>query len=124
MQSEISLSTVEAEYIALSQAMRDVIPFVEQVREMDTIFQIESPKTVVKCTLFEDNNGALELATAHRYRPRTKHIAVKYHHFREHVNRGTISIQPIDTKEQIADQFTKGLQVGTFEYFRGKLLGW
>ena len=37
----------------------------------------------VHCKLFEDNNGALELAKAPRYRPRTKHIAVKYHHFRE-----------------------------------------
>ena len=124
MQSEISLSTVEAEYVALSQAMRDIIPFIEQVKEMDSIFELNSPKASVHCTLFEDNNGALELATTPRYRPRTKHIAIKYHHFREYVTNGTISIRPIDTKEQIADQFTKGLQVGTFEYLRNKILGW
>ena len=124
MQSEISLSTVEAEYIALSQSMRDIIPFVDQINEMDEIFGKLSPKPTVHCTLFEDNNGALELATAPRYRPRTKHIAVKYHHFREHVRNGKVSIKPIDTLEQIADQFTKGLQKGTFEYLRYKLIGW
>jgi len=76
------------------------------------------------CTLFEDNNGALELASTPRYRPRTKHIAIKYHHFRERVQNGMIAIKPIDTRQQIADQFTKGLMVGNFEYLRYKLLGW
>ena len=124
LQSEICLSTVEAEYVALSQAMRDIIPFIDQVKEMDGIFESSSPKVDVHCTLFKDNNGALELAMKPRYRPRTKHIAIKYHHFREHVTRGTVTVKPIDTKEQLADQFTKGLQVGTFEYLRHKLLGW
>ena len=124
LQSEISLSTVEAEYIALSAAMRDVIPFVDQVNELSNIFGEMTPEIKLRCTLFEDNNGALELATKPRYRPRTKHIAIKYHHFREKVQKGIISIEAIDTKEQIADQFTKGLQVGVFQYLRSKLLGW
>jgi hypothetical protein len=124
MQSEISLSTVEAEYIALSQSMRDILPLLDQMKEMNSIFGDKDTKPTVHCTLFEDNNGALELAKAPRYRPRTKHIAIKYHHFREHVKKGAVSIEPIDTKEQIADQFTKGLQNAVFEYLRFKLLGW
>jgi hypothetical protein len=124
LQSEISLSTVEAEYIALSTAMRDIIPLMDQVKEMDLIYGNASPQPKVHCTVFEDNNGTLELANKPRYRPRTKHIAVKYHHFREHVRNKLVSIEPIDTKEQIADQFTKGLQVGMFEYLRYKLLHW
>ena len=124
LQTEISLSTVEAEYVALSQAMRDVIPLQDQMKEMDGIFGKKDLNPIIKCTLFEDNNGALELARAPRYRPRTKHIAVKYHHFREHVRKGTVSIEAIDTKEQIADQFTKGLQTAMFEYLRHKLMGW
>lgn len=124
LQSEISLSTVEAEYIALSTAMRDIIPLMDQVKEMDLVYGDNSPKPEVRCTVFEDNNGALELARAPRYRPRTKQIAVKYHHFREHVRKGLINITAIDTKEQIADQFTKGLQVGLFQYLRYKLMHW
>ena len=89
--------------------MRDVIPFVEQVKEMDVIIGNDSPKVKLHCTLFEDNNGAIELANAPRYRPRTKHIAIKYHHFREHVKNGMVSIKAIDTGEQIADQFIKVL---------------
>lgn len=47
--------------------MRDVIPFVEQVAEMDEIFGVSSPKVIVKCTIFEENNDALEFVTTHRY---------------------------------------------------------
>lgn len=124
LRSEISMPTVEAEYIALSQAMRDVIPLMDQIAEMDGIFNDKSPKPVLHCKLFEDNNGALELAKSPRYRPRTKHIAIKYHHFREHVKLGKVSINAIDTTEQIADIFTKGLPTISFDYLRYKLLGW
>ena len=124
MQSEIALSTTEAEYIALSQAMRDLIPFLDYMEEMDSIFGQKTDKPTVHCSLFEDNNGALELAKTPRYRPRTKHIAVKYHHFRSHVKSGKIKIEPIDTREQIADQFTKGLPTDLFQHLRYKLLGW
>ena len=85
---------------------------------------IRTNKPCVKCTLFEDNNGALELAKSPKYRPRTKHIATKYHHFRQHVENGEIIIEAIDTAEQIADQFTKGLPEPTFRFLRKKLLGW
>ena len=124
LQAEISLSTVEAEYIALSQAMRDIIPFMDRMNELDGIFGDDSPKPNIHCKLFEDNNGALELATSPRYRPRTKHIAIKYHHFREHVTKGKVSIQPIDTKQQIADIFTKALPAPSFAYLRQKLMCW
>lgn len=67
LQSEISLSTVEAEYMALSTAMRDLIPFTDQVNEMSDVFQHKDMKVQIQCTLFEDNNGALELASTPRY---------------------------------------------------------
>ena len=124
LQTECALSTREAEYIALSQAMRDVIPTVQLLKEFSETFSLDSKQPTIKCTLFEDNNGAIELATAPKMRPRTKHIALKYHHFREHVRNGTVKIQRIDTAEQIADIFTKPLPESVFEYLRKKLMGW
>ena len=124
VQTEITLSTTEAEYVALSQAMRDVIPFLDLISEIAEHYELDLDKPDVKCSLFEDNNGALELAKSPKYRPRTKHIALKYHHFREHVKRGLVKIFPIDTKEQLADQFTKGLDQQTFEYLRKQTIGW
>ena len=79
---------------------------------------------ITKFTVFEDNTGAEELARTAKYRPRTKHIAVKYHHFREHVRNGTLQIARIDTKNQLADIFTKGLPKPQFETLRHQIQGW
>jgi hypothetical protein len=124
LQSEIALSTTEAEYIALSQALREVIPLITLLDEIKEIFPIYNPTPEVHCKVWEDNNGALSLAQNQKFSPRTKHISIKYHHFREHVNKGTISIHPIDTKDQTADIFTKPLDESLFVHLRKKLNGW
>ena len=114
----------EAEYIALSQAMRDVIPFVNVLTELQTFYSDELSKPQNLCKLFEDNNGVMMLATEQKYRPRTKHIALKYHHFRSFVKDKKVTMLPIDTKEQIADQLTKPLDFQTYVQLRYKLMGW
>jgi hypothetical protein len=57
-------------------------------------------------------------------RPRTKHLNIKYHHLREEVKKGTVSIYHIGTKKQIADIFNKPLEEGLFRSLREKLMGW
>jgi hypothetical protein len=91
---------------------------------MDKIFEQRTEVPNVLCSLFEDNNVALELAKTPSYCPTTKLIGIKYHHFREHVKSVRIKIQPIDNHEQIADQFTKRLATETFKYICYQLLGW
>jgi hypothetical protein len=61
----------------------------------------------IHCRLFEDNSGAQELVTAPKMRPRTKHINVKYHHFRSYVERKLISIKKAASEHQLADSLTK-----------------
>jgi hypothetical protein len=55
----------------------------------------QQPK--VMCKVFEDNAGVIEIANVPKMRPRTKHLNIKYHHFREEVKRGTISIYHVVT---------------------------
>ena len=64
MQTTIALSTTEAEYVALSTAMRDVIYFMNLIDEMKNfgIHLPGVPKPMTTCRVFEDNVGALELA--------------------------------------------------------------
>lgn len=124
LQTEIALSTTEAEYIELSQSMREVIPMMQLMEEVHNYMDIPLRKPIVKCTVFEDNNGALELAKTPKMRPRTKHIALKYHHFRIFVTQGKIDVLPIDTSQQIADIFTKPLSRDLFERLRHMLNGW
>jgi hypothetical protein len=80
--------------------------------------------TVAHSTIFEDNKGCVELAQAPKLRPQTHHIALKYHHFRSHVEQGHLHIQWIDTKHQLADIFTKPLPYPSFSALRSTLLGW
>ena len=75
------------------------------------------------CRVFEDNRGCIDLVKMPRLRPRTKHIALKYHHFREHVRTKTISVTYIDTKDQVADIFTKALSGRQFDKLRRILTG-
>jgi len=75
-------------------------------------------------TIFEDNAGALRLAVEPKYRPRTKHICVKYHHFRQYAKNKTITIKAISTNEQQADIFTKPLALDKFRKFRKDIMGW
>ena len=56
--------------------------------------------------------------------PRTKHIAVPYHFFRTKVRELEIQVIAIETDNQLADQFTKGLPVAKFVAFRKHLMGW
>jgi hypothetical protein len=116
LQSQVALSTTEAEYIAMSQALRHVIPVMNLLQEMrERDFQVICAEPYVYCKVFEDNSGALELARLPKLHPRTKHINVCYHHFREHVRKGLIKIFPIDTKDQIADVLTKPLAQNDFQ---------
>ena len=122
---KVALSVTEAEYVALSQALREVIPIMNLMKEMnDYGYNVGNPVPKIHCKAFEDNNGALIMAQEHKSRPRTKHIAVKYHHFRQYVDSGEISIHPITTDLQVADIFTKPLNEVKFIRHRKCLVGW
>ena len=125
MQTEIALSTTEAEYIALSQSMREVLPIMWLLEEAGQQgIRMLNAKPKVHCKVFEDNAGAIEIANVPKMRPRTKHLNIKYHHFREEVKKGTISIYYTRTEDQIADILTKPLPETSFTKFREKIMGW
>ena len=125
LQSEISLSTLEAEYSALSSAMRILLPIRSMLLEILIGIQLPRPfNSTIRCQVFEDNNGALLLATNQRITNRTKYFQVKWHFFWAHVRDGTVHIVKVDTKEQWADILTKGLNREGFERVRQLIQGW
>jgi hypothetical protein len=83
LQSTIALSTTEAEYMALSTAAREVIYLINLTDELRSHgVQLIATKPKIQVRIFEDNAGAIELAKLPKLRPRTKHLAIQYHHFR------------------------------------------
>ena len=130
LQAEISLSTAEAEYIALSTALRETIPLHNMLLELQNILPVKtsSPNFVVK--VHEDNQSCIAIAENPKFTPRTKHIALKYHHFRRHVRTKNNSDGFLDmmycptTADQVADIFTKPVSQASFEHLRRLLMGW
>ena len=64
------------------------------------------------------------MATEIKFSPRTKHIALKYHHFRSQVKSGHVVIHYRPTEEQLADLLTKPLSKEAFFTLRYMLCGW
>ena len=84
---------MEAEYIALSQSMRDLIPLRETIKEfqqhvlssnahnLQTSTISKAFHSIPQSTVFEDNDSCLRLASLGKMFQRTKHIAIPYHFF-------------------------------------------
>ena len=116
--------------------MRDLIPLREIIKEiqqnvhsanlpiLQTSTLSKAFNSIPQSTVFEDNKSCLRLASLGKMSPRTKHIAIPYHFFRSKGEELEIKVISIDTKEQLADQFTKGLPEQQFIILRKPLCGW
>lgn len=96
----MALSSTEAEYIALSAATKEILWFIQLASEID--IKIDLPITI-HC----DNRSAIELANVEAFRQRSKHIDIRYHHIRDHINIGNIAVEHVGTEEMVTDSLTK-----------------
>ena len=71
--------------------------------------------------LYYDNTSAIKISKNHVMHAKIKHIVIKYHYVRELVEDKEVKMEYVNSKEQIADIFTKPLHKDEFEYHRGKL---
>ena len=132
LQPIIASSTMESEYIALSTACKELIPLRRAAKEIAKACGVSrEERASMHTTIWEDNVGAMTLANLElpQMTPRSKAIGVRYHWFRQYVSQnqgedGGIVIKKVDTKNQIADIFTKGLGRQMFERLRKMLAGW
>jgi hypothetical protein len=139
LQSEIALSTTESEYIALSSATRELLPLRRILQDIvtnsfirlppdttgDTISTSSFSTTIKPSNVYEDNSACIVLATTDStFKPRTKHISLKFHHFQDHVRNGNLRILKVNSEQNWADIFTKPLGRVKFEKLRQLLMGW
>ncbi len=129
LQTEIVLSTVEAEYIAMSHALWDTIPVQNLVKEVSFIFLLPDSITNFCIMVHEDNLSAILMAESLKFTPCTKHIAIKIHHFHSRVQAsfnkmGDTKLKYISTKLQLADIFTKPVDDDSFFKLCHILCGW
>ena len=105
-QPTVALSSTEAEYIALTQAVKEVL-------WLRTLFsEIGAPKHAREISqISSDNQGAIALAKNPGFHARSKHIDIQYHFIRQHTDpdTGTITLEYCPTDDMTADILTKGL---------------
>ena len=130
LQEQVALSTMVAEHIATSVAMRELLPMRRILKYICDNMSFEQPKESTVSTVWGDNSAALSLMQAPlpKITPRSKHFAVKLHcqWFKSHLGEAggnQIFVKKIDTKDQKADIFTKGLRTDDFQRIRRFLLG-
>ena len=117
-QSTISLSSCEAEIVAIGLAVREIQWIRKFLIELE-IFSPSTPPAVINC----DNSAAVQISSEDLANTRTKHIAVNYHFIKQSCDDREISLKWIPTTEQEADLFTKPLQSNLFNKFRAMLMG-
>lgn len=98
----VALSTTEAEYIAISTAVQEALWF----EELTALVGLDVHKPI---RVYNDNQSALQLAHNPVHHSRTKHIAIRYHFIRDHIERGAIDLKYCATQDNAADVFTKAL---------------
>ena len=126
-QKSISCSTMEAEYHALSTAMRHLLPLRELFKTVAGALALPGDEPVkFRTTVWEDNNGALTLARmgTGRSTPASKFYAIKVHWFQSHLKPNNVEVHKVNTLVQLANIATKGLKKAPFERLEYLLCRW
>ncbi|GJW05230.1 retrotransposon protein, putative, ty1-copia subclass [Tanacetum coccineum] len=113
LQHVVALSTTEAEYMALTEAVKESIWLKGLLIELG----VNLRSVVVNC----DNQSAIHLSRNAVFHERTKHINVRYHFIREIMESKEIEVAKIGTKDNAADAFTKVVPGLKFKYCMGIL---
>ncbi|GJV45102.1 retrovirus-related pol polyprotein from transposon TNT 1-94 [Tanacetum coccineum] len=99
LQHVVALLTIEAEYMALTEAVKEAIWLRGLLEELG----VELNSVAVNC----DNQGAIHLSQNHVFHKRTKHINVRYHFIREVLEAKTVEVLKVGTEHNAADALTK-----------------
>ena len=77
LQTGIALFTTESDYIALSSAIREVIPFLGHMKETSGLFGLLTRDPVFRCNIWEDNEICITVAKSPKFTSWKNHISIK-----------------------------------------------
>jgi hypothetical protein len=110
----VALSTTEAKYVALAEAVQEAI-YLRQV--LEELGYAQQEPTII----FEDNQSAIAIVKNDAFHEQTKHMGVRYHFICDAVTNGEVEIEYVPTERQMADTLTKPLNRAIFERLRGMM---
>ena len=100
-QSLVTLSSAEAEYVALSDAVRELLTIKNLIEELPHVIVAKPIK------VFEDNQAVIKMVSSSWTTTRSRHIGIHYHFVRERFASGEFEIVFVKTGAQLADALTK-----------------
>lgn len=106
LQSIVALSTTEAKYIALTEAVKEV----KWLRGLVSELGLKQESVLVCC----DSSSAIQLSKNPKYHEGTKHIDARMHFIREEISTGTVDVIKIASEINPADMLTKPLPTVKF----------
>ncbi|GJW26366.1 retrovirus-related pol polyprotein from transposon TNT 1-94 [Tanacetum coccineum] len=112
-QKSAAISSTEAEYIALSGCCAQILWMRSQLTDYGFGFN--------KIPMYCDNKSAIALCCNNVQHSRSKHIDIRFHFIKEHVENGVIELYFVNTEYQLADIFTKALGRNRIEFLINKL---
>lgn len=107
LQKCIALSTTEAEFIAMTEASKELLWMKKFLGELGFVQKIY--------VLFCDKQSAIHLSKNSTFHSRSKHIDIKYHWIRDVLDAKLLEVQKVHTNENGADMMTKALPLLKFE---------
>ena len=116
LQRPVALSTCEAEYMASAHAAKEAL----WLRKLLPELQHEVANAPI--VIYADNEAAIQLTKNPVHGERTKHIGTAFNMVRQHVNQGELKFVYCNTKENVADVFTKAFSAPKLTFFK-KYLG-
>ena len=113
-QRTVSTSSTESEYYALTNTVKEAI----WVKLFLSLTSLPSP---LPFPILCDNQSTCTIANTDVISSRTKHIDVRHHFIRQHLNNGSFNTTWIPTSDMTADIFTKPLLLTLFLHHRDNL---
>ncbi|KAL3665196.1 hypothetical protein V7S43_019066 [Phytophthora oleae] len=101
-QVTVALSFAEVEYMALALTTQEVVWLRFLLQEMGV--KVDGPTSIRA-----DNKSAISIAVNHGYTPRAKHIDLRAHFVRDHVELRNIKLEYVAFEHQLADFLTKAM---------------
>lgn len=114
-QPTVALSSCEAEYVALSETIKELLWMSMALTELN----VKQDRPI---RVYIDNQAAQRIAENAVNHERTKHIDTRYHFIRQVVAAGKVELCHIDTKENVSDLLTKSTTRKIFAHLVGAMI--
>ena len=115
-QKSVTLSSTEAEFIALSEAAKEATFIYQLLKNMGI-------KVRLPINIYVDNVGAIFMAENVNTSQRTKHVDIRYKFVHDYIFDGFIKVTFTKTDDNIADIFTKNVTSELFKKHENKIIG-